>query len=717
MRVKWKKLLRKNKVKEQKNIIFSRVYLIYGMICLFALIIIGQAFNLQVIQGDKWEEKQEQLTRKYREINAVRGNIYAADGSLLATSIPKYEVRFDAVAEAITDELFNENVDSLAYQLSKLYPEKSKSQYLQELKNARQQGKRYHLIKRNVKFTDLKKIKEFPIFKRGQYKGGFITVQQNKREKPFKMLASRTIGYQREGVKPVGLEGAYTKELSGVKGKRWMQKIAGGVWMPIDDGNGKEPEDGSDIYTTIDVNIQDVAEHALENQLKQHGAEYGCVALMEVATGEVKAIANLQKNTNGTYSERYNYVIGAATEPGSTFKLASLMVGFEDGYFGLEDEVDTENGEIRFYDAKMKDSHEGGYGKISVKRGFEVSSNVLVSKIINEHYLSRPQDFIDRLYNMGLDKKLGVEISGEGSPFIKNSDDDTWSGITIPWMSIGYELKLTPLQILAFYNAVANDGKMVKPKFVKEIRKHGQLVKKIETEVLNNSICSDKTIKMAQKMLEGVVENGTAKNLKNDKYKIAGKTGTAQVANEHHSYHSIEGKIYQASFVGYFPADNPKYSCIVVVNAPSSGTYYGSHVAGPIFKEVADKVYANSIQIHEEINKKENLAVSRIPYAKDGYYADHKKIYSTLGVKTELSSENPKWARVSTGDKSVKIYNKKVAPIYVPDVTGMSIKDALFILENKGMRVQFSGNGTVKKQSVEPGKKLVKGEKIILELA
>lgn len=693
------------------------MYLIYGMICLFAIIIIGQAFNLQVIQGAKWEEKEEQLTRKYREIDAVRGNIYAADGSLLATSIPKYEVRFDAVTDAITDTYFNEHVDSLAYQLSQLYPDKSKTDYEVELKNARKQGKRYHLIRRNVKFTDLKIIKEFPIFRRGQYKGGFITVQQNKREKPFKMLAFRTIGYQREGVKPVGLEGAYTKELSGVKGKRWEQKIAGGVWMPLEDGTGKEPEDGSDIYTTIDINIQDVAEHALENQLNQHGAEYGCVALMEVATGEIKAIANLQRKEDGTYSERYNYVIGAATEPGSTFKLASLMAGFEDGYFGLDDIIDTENGKTRFYDAVMKDSHEGGYGGITVKRGFEVSSNVLVSKMINKHYLSRPQDFIDRLYNMGLGKKLGVEITGEGAPFIKNSDDPTWSGITIPWMSIGYELKLTPLQLLTFYNAVANDGKMVKPKFVKEIRKRGVLVKTIETEVLNNSICSEKTIKMAQEMLEGVVENGTARNLKNDKYKIAGKTGTAQVANEHHNYHSIDGKIYQASFVGYFPADNPKYSCIVVVNAPSSGTYYGSHVAGPIFKEVADKVYANSIQIHDEINVKENLAVSRIPYAMDGYYTDHQKIYSALNIKTELTSENPKWVKVKTEDKQVKIANKKVAPIYVPDVTGMSIRDALFILENQGMRVQFFGNGMVKKQSINPGEKIVKGEKIILELA
>lgn len=704
-------------MKESKNTIFSRVYLIYGMICLFAIIILGQAINLQVFQGSKWREKEEQLTRKYREIEAVRGNIYAADGSLLATSIPKYEVRFDAKAEAITDKLFNENVDSLAYHLAKLFPDKSKATYLAELKTARQQGKRYHLIKRNVKFTDLKELKKLPIFRRGQYKGGFISVQQNKREKPFKILAARTIGYERDGVKPVGLEGAYSKELSGVKGKRWMQKIAGGVWMPLDESNDKEPEDGNDIYTTIDVNIQDVAESALHNQLETHQADHGCVVLMEVSTGEIKAIANLQRNKKGKYYESYNYAIGESTEPGSVFKLASLMAAFEDGYLDLDDMVDTEDGTTKFYDATMKDSHKGGYGVISVKESFIKSSNVAISKEINRVYSSKPQDFVDRLYKMNLNKKLEVEIAGEGSPLIKSTDDETWSGITMPWMSIGYEVQMTPLQILTFYNAVANNGKMVKPKFVKEIRKRGALVKRLDTEVINNSICSDNTIQMAREMLEGVVEKGTARNLKNSVYKIAGKTGTAQIANDKYGY-KYESKVsHQASFVGYFPADNPKYSCIVVVNAPSQNVYYGNLVAGPIFKEVADKVYASSIQIHKEIDNKEHLAVSRIPFAKDGYYADHQKIYSALNVKTDMDSQSPKWVKVSTGDQSVKIYNKKVAPIYVPDVTGMGVKDAIYLLENQGMRVVFSGSGVVKKQSIAPGEKIEKGKKIELELA
>ncbi len=704
-------------MKGNKNTIFSRVYLIYGMMTLFALIIIGQTVNIIFIEGKEWVAKQDQLTRKSREIDAVRGNIYAADGSLLATSIPKYEVRFDPNAEAITDDFFNENIDSLAYHLSELFKDKTQQQYLSELKAARKKGARYHLIKHNVKFTDLKKLKEFPIFNKGQYKGGLITVQKNKRERPFKMLAARTIGYEREGIKPVGLEGAYSKELSGIKGSMLMQKIAGGVWMPIEEEDGKEPEDGSDVYTTIDVNIQDVAESALENQLETHQADHGCVVLMEVSTGEVKAIANLQRGKDGKYYESYNYAVGESTEPGSVFKLASLLAAFEDGYLDLDDMVDTEDGTTKFYDATMRDSHKGGYGVISIKESFIKSSNVAISKEINRVYAEKPQSFVDRLYKMSLNKKIGVEIAGEGSPLIKSTDDETWSGITMPWMSIGYEVQMTPLQILTFYNAVANDGKMVKPKFVKEVRKRGKLVKEVETEVINSSICSKKTIKMAKEMLEGVVEQGTAKNLSNSVYKIAGKTGTAQIANAKYGY-KYESKVsHQASFVGYFPADNPKYSCIVVVNAPSQNVYYGNLVAGPIFKEVADKVYANSIQIHEEINKKNHLAVSRIPYAKDGYYADHHEIYSTLNIKTELESENPKWAKVSTGDKSVKIYNKKIAPIYVPDVTGMSIKDAIYILENQGLRVAFKGSGVVKKQSLTPGEKIEKGKKIELELA
>ena len=705
-------------MKDQKQIIFSRVYLIYGMICVFAIVIVFQTLKLQLpfMEGNKWRAKEETLTRNYREIEAVRGNIYATDESLLATSIPKYEVRFDANTEALKDAYFNENVDSLAIQLAKLFSDKSKAEYLTELKMARATGKRYHLIRRNVKFTELKILKEFPIFRKGKFKGGFISIQQNKRVRPFKVLAARTIGYEREGSKPVGLEGAYSKELSGIKGEMEMQKIAGGIWMPISENIVREPEDGSDIYTTIDVNIQDVAQQALEKQLIKHQADHGCVALMEVSTGDIKGIANLKRNKNGTYYESYNYVVGESTEPGSTFKLASLMAAFEDGYLDLDDMVDTEDGTTKFYDLTMRDSHHGGYGKISIKEAFVKSSNVGISKEINRVYAAKPQEFVDRLYKMGLNKKLGIEIAGEGAPLIKSTDNETWSGVSIPWMSIGYEVQMTPLQILSFYNAIANDGKMVKPRFVKEVRQSGKLIKRYDTEVINHSICSKKTIEMAKEMLEGVVEKGTGRNLKNSRYKIAGKTGTAQIANAKYGYKYDSKVSHQASFVGYFPADNPKYTCIVVVNAPTQNVYYGNLVAGPIFKEVADKVYANSIQIHKELATKEHFAISRIPYAKDGYYNDLSTVYSALNIKTE-SEGSPKWVKISTGDKKVKVYKKKIAPIYVPDVTGMSIKDALYILENQGMNVRFTGNGTVKSQSISPGEEIIKGKKIILELA
>ncbi|MCB0380711.1 MAG: transpeptidase family protein, partial [Flavobacteriales bacterium] len=704
-------------VKTLKKDILKRVYLVYAFVGVFAIVILAQTFNVQYVEGAEWKQKAENLTTAYRKIDAVRGNIYAVDGSLLATSVPIYEVRFDSKTEALTDDIFYNEVDELSGQLSKLFRDKSQSQYKKELVSARKKGVRYQLIKRNVKYTELQQLKTFAIFNRGQYKGGLIYTQQNKRVRPFNKLAARTIGYEREGIKPVGLEGAYTHYLQGVNGKRLMKKIAGGVWMPITDENEIEPLDGSDIYTTIDVNLQDVAENALENQLTLHEADHGSVILMEVSTGSIKAIANLQRRKDGSYDESYNFAIGESTEPGSVFKLASLMAAFEDGYLTLEDMVNTEDGTTKFYGATMKDSHEGGYGVISVQKSFEVSSNVAISKLIVKNYGSKPQAFVDRIYKMNLGKKLGLEIAGEGQPLIKNTSDASWSGLSLPWMSIGYEIHLTPLQTLTFYNAVANDGKMVKPRFVSHINQRGQVVKEIKPEVINNSICSKKTIAMAKKMLEGVVENGTAKNLKNANFKIAGKTGTAQIANKSGGYKNAAKISHQASFVGYFPADAPKYSCIVVVAAPSRNVYYGNLVAGPIFKEVADKIYSTSFDIHKPLESRDAMAVSKIPYSKDGSLKDLVKVYAELDVKTRRRGKVGEWASVSTSEKQVEIQSKKVNSTLVSNVVGMGIKDALFILENQGLEVKFKGNGVVKTQSILPGSKIINGSTIILELS
>ena len=701
---------------ENKKDILWRVYLLYFLFCLFGVVILSKVFLIQFVEGKKWREKAESLTTAVRNIEAVRGNIYAADGSLLATSVPYYETRIDLKADAITDKIFNESIDSLAYCLSRLFNDKSAKAYKKDLQEGRKRGDRYHLIKRGVKYDELKQMRAFPLLRKGRYKGGFIYVQQNKRQKPFRSLAARTIGYDVKGVKSVGLEGAYNADLQGVEGKRLMQKIAGGVWMPINDDNEIEPEDGCEIYTTIDINIQDVAEHALYTQLEKHDADHGCVVLMEVSTGDVKAISNLQRDSKGNYFEYYNYAIGESTEPGSTFKLASLMVAFEDGFVDLKDSVNAEQGEVRFYDATMRDTKKGGYGKITVQRAFEVSSNIGVAKVVTNHYSKNPQKFIDRLYKMNLHQPLGLQIAGEGKPQIKDTKDKSWSGISLPWISHGYEVSMTPLQILTFYNAVANNGKMVRPKFVSEVRNKRKIVKKVETKVINEAICSQETIEKAKKMLEGVVENGTATNLKNKDYKIAGKTGTAQIANAKYGYKYDSHISYQASFVGYFPADNPKYSCIVVVNAPSNNVYYGNLVAGPIFKEVADKVYSTSIEIHESLEEK-NLAIQSYPYSKSGNKSELKEVFDELKLHTIDKANDVDWVTTRAKDKFVQLEPRTIVENLMPNVAGMSVDDAVFLLENAGLRVRFTGKGSVKSQSIPSGIRIEKGTNVMLELS
>ncbi|MEM9023205.1 MAG: penicillin-binding protein 2, partial [Bacteroidota bacterium] len=552
-----------------KRDILRRIYVIYFLICAFGVAVISRAVYVQVVEGPGLRAKAETYTTAVRNIEAVRGNIYAANGSLLATSIPLYEVRMDPNTQALTDEIFFDRVDTLGECLSNLFNDHSPAEYARRLRQARADGQRYYLIKRNVKYTQLKKMRQFPLFRKGRFKGGFLYIQQNKRQRPFQVLAARTIGYARAGIKPVGLEGAYDHELSGVSGKRLMERIAGGVWMPISDENEIEPEDGSDVHTTIDINIQDVAENALLRQLVEQDADHGCVALMEVESGAVLAIANLSRGDDGTYYERYNYAIGESTEPGSTFKLGSYMAAIEDGYINPDDSIDAGDGKYKFYDTYMYDTKKGGYGVISFEQAFAYSSNIAVAKMAVEHYGKKPQDFLNKMYDFHLNDPLGIEIYGEGRPYVKTASDSSWSGISLPWISHGYEVQLTPLQILAYYNAVANGGKLVKPMFVREIRQRGQVVQRFEPEVIDEAICSKSTIKKVRRMLEAVVEYGTARNLRNANFKIAGKTGTAQIANAQYGYRYQSKTSYQASFAGYFPADNPKYSCIVVVNAPS----------------------------------------------------------------------------------------------------------------------------------------------------
>lgn len=695
-----------------------RVGLIYAFFFLFSLTILGRVLYLQLWEGDKWRQLEHKLTIKDFTIYPNRGNIFDIHNRLLATSVPFYEIRMDLQSSALKAADFNQGIDGLGRALSQMFGDKPPGAYKRELLIARRNGERFHLIKREVNYDQLKQMQKFPIFRLGRYRGGFIAIQENRRLKPHHELAARTIGYITKGESGnvVGLEGAYDYQLQGRVGMRLKQKLSGNEWMPINDKNEVDPLDGQDIITTLDINLQDLAHHALLKQLVKNNAHHGCVVVMEVKSGDVRAIVNLEKDKSGNYRELYNYAIGESTEPGSTFKLPVLMAALEDGLIHPDDTVDTQDGKIRYFDKTISDSHKGGYGIITAEQALEFSSNVGVAKLIYRNYHGREKEFINRLYSMGLNKKLGLEIKGEGLPEIKYPGDPLWSGISLPMISHGYEVRMTPMQILTFYNAVANQGTMVKPRFVREIRFHGKVVKRYRVEVLNPSIASASTIKEAQKMLIGVVENGTAMNLKNDHYKIAGKTGTAQIAFQNKGYGDYRSVQYQASFVGYFPADKPEYSCIVVVNAPSNSVYYGNLVAGPVFKEIADRIFATELRLNDVpvmVETKENTA----PYSKNGFNKDLEMVLKNVGLSAMLQPNEAAWVATRSTDSLIHTRAITIRKEGVPNVTEMGLEDAVYLLENAGLDVHARGYGKVRSQSLLPGTPFSAGQKIILEMS
>jgi cell division protein FtsI (penicillin-binding protein 3) len=700
--------------------IFWRVVFVYVIFLLIGLLIIGRILYLQVFEKKEWTDRANTFALKTMNIPANRGSIYAADGRLLASSVPYYEVHFDARCENLTDKMFYSGIDSLSLCLSRLFGDRSKETYKQSLISARRQGKRYHLVKSGVNYIQLKKLKEFPIFRLGRYKGGLIYMQENRRVRPHQNLAGRLIGYTSKDMNGnvVGIEGAYNDQLGGIQGIRLMQRLTGDVWMPMNDRNEIEPKDGRDIITTIDVNLQDVAQKALLQQLVSQGAQYGTAVLMEVKTGEVKAMVNLGRDEQGSYREMQNYAVGESTEPGSTFKLPVLIAALEDGVVQLEDTIDTGDGTFKYYDKVIRDDHHehGGYGKITVEQVFEYSSNVGMAKIITGAYRQNPGEFIDRLYAMRLNDRLGIDIRGEGTPEIRYPGDKYWSGISLAMIAHGYEVRITPLQTLTFYNAIANDGKMVKPRFVKEVRYHGKLVRRYGTEVLQSSVCSRSTLRKVRKILEGVVETGTAKNLNNPLIKIAGKTGTNQIYNKKYGYKSDSEVSYQASFVGYFPADDPQYSCIVVVNSPSKNVYYGNMVAGPVFLEIARKVYATSIDMHPFVASLEDVPLD-LPYSKTGNRDQVREVLKALDIPIENSHIRADWVSTEKKPEAVSLTKRTLVEGLVPNVVSMGAKDAVYLLENAGLRVRLLGRGSVRQQSIPPGTRARKGDLITLEMS
>lgn len=699
---------------EEKNDILLRMRLVYFAMVIFGLIITGKIVYIQAVEGDHWKDQANKTTMRYADIDAVRGDIYADDGRLLATSIPVYEVRMDLSKQITSDELFYSQVDSLAYYLSRLFGDRSFAQYRSSLRRARQNQERYYLVKRNVSYNELQQLRQFPLFRLGRFRGGLIVEEGMRREMPYRTMAARTIGYEREGVY-VGLEGAYRNSLEGKQGQRLMQRISGGAWIPISDQNEIQPQNGKDLVTTINVQIQDITEKALLRQLQRFRAMHGTAIVMEVKTGKIKAISNLMYNERtDSYEELYNFAIGQRMEPGSTFKLPALMVAIEDGHISIDDMVDTGNGRINYYGRIMRDVNEEAYGVISMQEAFEKSSNVGVSKIIYEAYKEQPQSFVDGLKRMRLHEPLNIEISGEAKPFIRNTDSQGWSRISLPWMSIGYEVLLTPLQLLTFYNAVANDGKMMKPLFVTEIKQSGRTTERFAPVVLSRSIASENTIIQARKMLEGVISNGTATNIRNNAYQAAGKTGTAQIAQTQHGYQTDSGVRHQASFAGFFPADDPAYSCIVVINNPRGYLYYGSYVAAPAFKEIADKMFA--AQMFMSPTAIQEPVYAYMPTFRNANIGDMKTIYSFFNAKTTDVYPGG-YARSAFQNDTIYFRETEFIENLVPNVIGMSLRDAVYVMENAGLRVRFTGRGIVRSQSIQPGIRVRKGNIVYLEFS
>tara|TARA_Y100000768_G_scaffold85215_1_gene60965 strand:- start:1993 stop:3993 length:2001 start_codon:yes stop_codon:yes gene_type:complete len=662
----------------EKKIMF-RYYISLGFIVFFAFILVGKLLYIQIREGDYYRNISANNTIKNFILEPSRGNIYSDDNSLLATTTPRYEIRWDS--KVPSESNFQEKKVNLSKGLSKILG-KSFHYYLNILNNARKEGNRYLLISKNLSYSKYKQIRSLPLFNLSSLKGGLIVESKEVRENPMGKICERTIGYEKKDPSGhyirVGLEGAFSHFLKGQSGQRLKQKIANGQWKPINDNNEREPTQGYDIFSTINVNIQDITHHALLRQLEKYKADHGCAVVMKTNTGEIKSIVNLSKTRSGKYYEKFNYAVAESQEPGSTFKLMSVIATLENNNGISEKLIDTKNGEITFYEKyKVRDSKKGGYGKLRPSKAFEVSSNTGIVKMVYENFKNNPEKFVDRLYNMGLNEVLGLSIKGEGKPMIPYPGDKNWSGISLPWMAFGYGIKLTPLQILSFYNGIANGGEIVKPRFVYKIKSPGSSsIKTYEKEILNPSICSNITLSKVQKMMFNVIDKkwGTANKIKSSQLKMAGKTGTCQI-----DYTSEETQ-YVSSFVGYFPYEKPEYSCIVVVNKPNKEIgYYGGEVAAPVFKEIAEKLFVRTPKeiIVKSINHTSNFL----------------KNY-----------------------KQIENYKKNKRSV-IPNFIGMPAMDAIVILEQMGLKFVLKGEGKVFNQSIKSGSKVDYNKKIILHLS
>ncbi|QQR96848.1 MAG: transpeptidase family protein [Sphingobacteriales bacterium] len=697
-----------------KTNILLRIYLI-GIICLlFGVAVLGKVYHIQNYNHKYWKNLADSLSTKIFDVEAERGNIYSADGELLATTVPYFDVYVDFGSNAMTDELFKANIDSLAYYFSKTKKDKSEQQYKKELTNARKLGKRYYPIFKNIDFVQLNKVKTWPLFREGKYKGGLIIETNQPRYKPFGFLADRTIGYVKKDGKRVGIEAKYNKELSGENGKMLKQKIAGGTWMPIRKTGYIEPKNGKNIHTTIDIKIQDIASSTLLEALQTYNAEFGCAVVMEVKTGAIKAIANLGKNKSNQFIERYNYAVGDRFEPGSVFKLAGYLALFDDEYITLKDSINTNYAVANFGVLRLTDdNHNTQYKYLTPEKAMAVSSNVAIAKWVTKFYNDDRKKYYSKLAQFGLTTKTNIEIQGEQEPLIKLPEN--WSYYSLPWMAHGYEVKLSALQILAFYNAVANDGYRIQPYLVEKITQNGK------SEYINNKhekvkICSKQAAESATEILKAVINdvNGTGHRIYTPHFEIAGKSGTAKMSFGTKGYTDKN----LSTFVGFFPANNPLYSCIVMIGEPKGEITSGGYISAPVFRIIADKIITSNIKNNQAINK-DTLLVKQNPpkfITATNTIDDILKIYDIKYKNNSQLNYDYAYVNIDNINKKVNIQHINANTKKVPNVKNMLLDDAIYILENAGLKVGFSGKGKVKTQSIQEGTDIIKGTYIHLNL-
>lgn len=705
-----------------KEAILRRMKVLYVLFLALGLAVVGRVIWLQAgSEGKALRDLSERYSYRTEVIEGARGNIFSDDGRLLATSIPYYELRMDMAAEGLTTELFLANVDSLSICLAGFFVDRTAAEYKAELMKAHGQKKRYHLIaRRKVNFLELQRIRRFPLFRLEPNKGGFLAVEFNRRVNPHGELARRTLGFVNQSGVKLGIEGGFDDYLKGQPGRTLKQKISGSFWTPVASDQNIDPVDGLDVVSTLNIEMQDMVQGALREWIAQAQADWGCVVVMEVETGDIKALSNVTRRSDGTLVEDYNYAIGMSMEPGSTFKLAALIALLEDARMPLSTFIDTGNGKEQIGPVEVVDSHTGGFGGLTLQQVFEKSSNIGMAKAVNRAYASQPAKFVNAINRLGVHKSLDLQLAGEARPLVKHpAMKNGWDGTTLTMMSYGYALRMAPIHTLALYNAVANNGVMVKPMLVRELRQHDRRVREFRTDTLNGDICSQATLGRVQQALEGAVVNGTGKILRNPKYRIAAKTGTAQVAIGRHGYTtSSGGRHYLGSMVGYFPADKPKYSIIVALKTyhpeGSKKSYYGTQLAGPLFKSVADRVFA----MHYNVSNRVMARAVRFDPAIGALPGPVGELGKLLGDMKVTGAPRLPYEGTVAIDSGGRVVIPTTMPVTagVPDLRGLTLTEALELSEEVGLKPRFGGMGVVTAQSLKAGIPFEQGSEILITL-